>query len=66
MTGSRGYVCADGPLAGTVLMLNEGAEPGTLWSVTDAEGVSCVYQFVVHHFEHAPDGFTSEMHSTES
>jgi hypothetical protein len=28
VTGSRGYVCSDGPLAGTVLMLGKTAEPG--------------------------------------
>jgi hypothetical protein len=60
MTGSRGYVCSDGPLAGTVLMLNEDAETGSLWSVADAGGVSCVYQFVVNHFEHAPADLTPE------
>ena len=54
MTSSRGYVCVDGPLAGTVLMLEEDAESGSLWSVADAGGTNRTYQFVTNHFEHAP------------
>ena len=54
MAGSRGYVCSDGPLAGTILMLGEDAESGSLWSVADADGTNVTYQFVGNHFKHAP------------
>jgi hypothetical protein len=66
VTGSRGYVCSDGPLAGTVLMLGETAEPGSLWSVPDAGGTNRVYRFVVNHFEHAPSDINLDQWSPES
>jgi hypothetical protein len=60
VAGSRGYVCVDGPLAGTVLMLGEVAEAGSLWSVADAGGTNRTYQFVGNHFEHAPAQISEE------
>jgi hypothetical protein len=56
MTGSRGYVCTDGPLAGTVLMLPEEAVSGSLWIVSDGDIAQHVYRFIGNHFEHAPQG----------
>jgi hypothetical protein len=56
MTGSRGYACADGPLAGTILMLDVEPEPGSLWMVADQHGTTHVYQYKHHHFDYAgPD-----------
>lgn len=66
MTGSRGYVCSDGPLAGTVLMLGETAEPGSLWSAPDASGTNLVYRFVSNHFEHVPIDINRDASSPES
>jgi hypothetical protein len=38
VAGSRGYACADGPLAGQVLMLSETTMVGSLWTVTVGDG----------------------------
>lgn len=66
MSGSRGYVCADGPLAGTVLMLTEEAEIGSLWIVSDSDGAQHVYQFVGNHFAHEPSDPDHDTHGPRS
>jgi hypothetical protein len=56
MTGGRGFACADGPLAGVVLMLAEEPEPGSLWVAADADGTKHMYVFHGNQFEYSPPG----------
>ena len=60
MTGSRGFVCVGGPVAGNVVMLAETAESGSLWNVEDATGTSHRYRFTGSRFEHSPTGAPPE------
>jgi len=52
MTGSRGYQCTDGPLAGVIVMVTENTSAGTRWNVQGPDGAQHLYLFRGDHFEH--------------
>jgi hypothetical protein len=54
MTGSRGFACADGPLAGVVLLMSDEPESGSVWVAAGSDGTKHRYLFNRNHFEHAP------------
>ncbi len=53
MTGSRGYLCSDGPLAGVVLMVTDQTEPGTMWNALGPDGAVYLYEFRGDHFNYS-------------
>ena len=56
MTGSWGFKCADGPLAGQVVMMVKPTEVGALFRVAGLEGVTHVYRFAGNRFEYVGPG----------
>ena len=63
MTGRRGYQCADGPLAGAIVTVDDDSGAGSLWIVQGPEDSHHVYRFCGDRFEFVEPDFSDAINA---